>query len=398
MVSPELRARALVLLVSAIAAYGILIVGGYLLLRSEVATVRGNELGPDRALFAAVNAVTLTGFQQSLGIAEYRPAGQMIILALTIGGSLVSLIVGGRLVSLILRLPYRSGQIATAAILLHAIAIFAGGMFARAPAGNAFVGMFHGVSALANSGLAMNDLPGPDTASTQLLLLPLGVVGGLGITVLLELWSYARHRRPLSKHAVVVLAGSAAIYLIGTVLIAIAHVTGGTPASDALIAGTTWTLNSRTIGLPFDSAGSVARTVQWIVLLLMMIGAASGSAAGGIKLTTLAVLGDGVRSALRGKTVPRIVGIGGVWFLLYVGVAFISFLLLLWLVPQLPADRLLFIAVSAMSNAGLSHDPLAIVRESLYLLSATMMLGKVLPLLILAWTARSTSDADIAVG
>ena len=66
--------------------------------------------------------------------------------------------------------------------------------------------------------------------------------------------------------------------------------------------------------------------------------------------------------------------------------------------PDAPADRLLFLCVSATSNVGLSHDPVAIVGPGLYVICAMMLLGRVLPLLVLWWMATSTTDEAVAVG
>jgi hypothetical protein len=66
--------------------------------------------------------------------------------------------------------------------------------------------------------------------------------------------------------------------------------------------------------------------------------------------------------------------------------------------PDLNADRLLLLAVSAASNAGLSHDRVAIVGPGLAALSATMLLGRLLPWGLLWWLAAAAPDENVAIG
>ena len=66
--------------------------------------------------------------------------------------------------------------------------------------------------------------------------------------------------------------------------------------------------------------------------------------------------------------------------------------------PDLEPDRLMFLATSAASNVGLSHNPVAVVGSGSIVLTITMFLGRLLPLGILWWTAMTVRDADIAVG
>src|SRR5690348_7745824 len=78
--------------------YVILVLVGYAFLRRPGVMASGQEINPERAFFLASNAATLTGFQQSVGINEFDPdtiAGPLIIISLTVLGSLLALVVGG---------------------------------------------------------------------------------------------------------------------------------------------------------------------------------------------------------------------------------------------------------------------------------------------------------------
>src|SRR5947199_3108939 len=94
-----------------IAAYLLMLISGAIVLRMPGATVRGNEMSFQRAAFTAVNAGTLTGFQQPVALDEYGASGQACVLTLTVGGTLFTLIVGGIALNRLLRMRYRDVQI-----------------------------------------------------------------------------------------------------------------------------------------------------------------------------------------------------------------------------------------------------------------------------------------------
>ena len=56
-----------------------------------------------------------------------------------------------------------------------------------------------------------------------------------------------------------------------------------------------------------------------------------------------------------------------------------GFLVLLTTDAEVPADRLLFLSVSAVGNVGLSHDRVSIVGPGLYVLSLMMLVMGVAP-------------------
>jgi Trk-type K+ transport system membrane component len=138
--------------------------------------------------------------------------------------------------------------------------------------------------------------------------------------------------------------------------------------------------------------------LQWVLLVLMVVGPTAGGAGGGIKVTALAAVGSGVRRSLRGDVVRRATGIAVVWIGAYAALVFVALLALIAAQPQVPADRLLFLAISAASNVGLAHEPVAMAGAPLIVLSATMLLGRILPIAIVWWQAATTSEADVPIG
>ena len=84
-----------------------------------------------------------------------------------------------------------------------------------------FDAIFQAVSAFGNSGLYIGRLPGGNSLPTHLLLLPLAVLGGLGLPVLMELADLLRSRTPLSSHSQTTLTWTAGIYLAALTLLVI---------------------------------------------------------------------------------------------------------------------------------------------------------------------------------
>jgi len=166
----------------------------------------------------------------------------------------------------------------------------------------------------------------------------------------------------------------------------------------AFSSGLIASINTRTAGLPIEYVYDYPRAMQWLLIPLMLIGGAPASAAGGLKITTLIVVFAGTRRALRGEAPGRSFGIAITWLGIFALLTFFSMLWLLGSAPEISSDRALFITASAVSNVGLSPDPLSITAANAYALSMTMLLGRLFPIAVLWWMANTTRDAEIAVG
>jgi Trk-type K+ transport system membrane component len=329
------------------------------------------------------------------------------VLALTVGGALFSMIAGGLAAVRVLRLPYTGGQVVASAFASLLIAVLAGATPLLSPDRRMFDSLFLATSAFANSGLYVGRLPGISNILPHAVLLPLSFAGGLGLPVLMELFDrITGGAARLSAHSRTVLWTSAALYLGATAAFLVLLSPRRLPDSaadfpawrDALAASSALAINGRGLGLPFEFAGAYPRTVQWLLMLLMAIGANAAGTAGGLKATTLVVLNRGVRASLSNQLAGRTFGLAATWLALYAAIVFAGLLLLLWRVPDVSADRLLFLSVSAASNVGLSHDPVSTAGPGLYTLGALMLAGRILPVIVLWKLAATVKDADLAVG
>jgi trk system potassium uptake protein len=394
--------------------YIFLILAGFFALRLPGVQPAGNELNPDRAVFTSVNAGTLTGFQLNIHPSEFGAVGKVILLLLTVAGTLFTLIVGGLAVKRVLRLAWPDARVVRAALLCQAVVLVLGAFAAGGEQKTFLGGVFQAAAAFANSGLYVDTLPGATDAYTWVVLLPLSVFGGFGIVVLIEIYDTFVHRRPVSRHTAVVLQVSAALFLIGfagCVLLQWMDLSAVGMRRDenwfaafgrlfprVLTNAAVTSVNARTAGMPALPVYGFPRAMAFFVMLLMVVGASPGGTGGGLKTTTLHQLIDGPRRLLRGLPVTRTFAIAMTWLGLYIAGTVVFCTLLLWAEPQMPGDRVLFVTVSAMSNVGLSHDVLSMTRSSLLIVSAAMFFGRIVPLLILWWMVDTTRDADVAVG
>ena len=377
-------------------AYLMLIVLGVIVFILPGATIKGNAFSLERSVFTVVNAITLTGFQQSVPLDDYGPTGVACVLTLTIIGTLFALIVGGIGVTRLLMLPYSDKRIIVATLYTYVVAVSLGAALVAEPGRGLIASATQAASAFGNSGLYLGRLPAVSEWRTHLALMPLAFLGGLSIPVLLEIADLAFQRRPLSLHSRVVLAISAGLYLLGLLLLSPwGRMAFGAAAATA---GSALSIDSRSAGLPLFSLGTLPRASQWVLIVLMLIGAAPGSAAGGMKVTSLFHLLRGTRRALNRERGLRITGIASTLIASYLLLVLATTLGLLATIPEIPGDRILFLAASAVGLVGLSHDYVALQGPGNYVLSAAMLLGRALPLVILWWAVRTTDDADVAVG
>jgi hypothetical protein len=378
----------------AVPIYMLLISGGFAFLRSPLATARGNELSIDRAAFSVINAITLSGFQQSIGGAnELLVPGQLGIATLMTAGTALSLLIGAMLVERICNLHISDRQ-----ILLSC----GGGLLVAMLLGAASLGdtplhgAFMGISALGNCGLFLGKLPSPTDLSAMIVLLPLTIAGGVGAIIWIELIRGFVRRLPLSRFAMIALSTYGLAYLLGTALL-LPQLSWHDSFAAALAGASSGSIAARSAGFALLPLDQFSRPGQWIIAALMVLGPVSGAAGGGLKCTTIYVLYRSLRRSYFGRPVGRSLAIAAVWIATYAVIVFAGFLMLLWCAPQLPGDRALFLVISAVSNVGLSHEPVSLVKASLATLCALMLLGRAMPLLVLWWASKK-GDGEVAIG
>jgi Trk-type K+ transport system membrane component len=186
---------------------------------------------------------------------------------------------------------------------------------------SAWFGVFHSASAFNNLGFALfsDNLMG--YVSDWWIIVPITagiIIGGLGLPVLLEVWTHRhslyrrarRRRRRWTIHTRIMMIGTAALLLGGFGLFLLTEWTndgtlGPLSVPGKILGAIGLSAFPRTGG--FNSVDvTELRAESWFVTdLLMYIGAGPASTAGGLKITTLAVLAAIWLTEVRGNSETR---------------------------------------------------------------------------------------------
>ncbi len=240
--------------------------------------------------------------------------------------------------------------------------------------------VFQAISAFCNAGFSTfsDSLTGFQGAPVTLtVIMSLIVLGGLGFLTLEELHIRWRRRGGvlprLSLHSRLALIVTGVLLVGGWVAFSVlewSNVLGEMAVRERLFNGLFMSVTARTAGFNTVDYAATAESSNFVTILLMSIGGSPGSAAGGIKTTTVAVIGLLAWARLRGhqvtsvesrsipeETVQRAVGLFVVGFLVVTGA--ILFLAMVQIDPAAPERgggflTWMFEAVSAFNTVGLS--------------------------------------------
>lgn len=381
----------------------------------------GDPATPLTALFTATSAVCVTGLVVVDTPTAWSPFGQgVILLLIQIGGfgimtmaSLLGLMISRRL-GLQTRLAaaastrtvglgdVRSVLLGVARVTLIVEVVTAAILTARwtlgygEPIGRAlWLGLFHAVSAFNNAGFSLFSDSLVGFATDPWICLPITfavILGGLGFPVILEVWR--QHRRPSrwSLHSKITLMMTAALIPLATVFFLAAE-WGNTLSSfdvpGRVLAAFTQAVMPRTAGFNSVDTGSLNEGTLLGTDVLMFIGGGSASTAGGIKLTTFAVLLFVIWSEVRGDPdvtlFDRRISTGAQRQAVSVALVGVGVVLIPTIVITLTSpfgvNEVLFDVISASGTVGLSTGLTADLAPGHQLvLVALMFLGRVGPI------------------
>ncbi len=156
---------------------------------------------------------------------------------------------------------------------------------------------FHSVAAFCNAGFAIPDnnlMNYRQDWPTNLTIMGLIIVGGLGFPVLMEMGRNYRRGRGLNwghltVHAKVMLIGTALLLVGGTAAILMLewdNVLHGLPWHERLLAASFQAVVPRTAGFNTVDIGQLTNATLFIMVIMMFIGAGPCSTGGGFKVTT----------------------------------------------------------------------------------------------------------------
>jgi trk system potassium uptake protein TrkH len=290
--------------------------------------------------------------------------------------------------------------------------------------------VFHAISAFCNAGFSTfgDNLVGWRTAPPVLLTVgSLIVVGGLGFVVLEDLRErfVTRQARRLSTHSRITLGttgilliGGAVVFLLFEAPVALRDLGPVDRVANALfMAITPRTAGFNAVDYEHISDPSLALTVA-----LMYVGGAAGSTAGGIKVTTAALLFLALWTRLRGRTQVAVGGrtvrdeaVGSAASLAVGAIGILATAIFLLLIVEHTAEsadrtdliKLVFEAHSAFGTVGLSMNRTPdLTPAGRVIITVLMFVGRVGPLgLAAAMATRGVGRAtfryaydEVAVG
>jgi trk system potassium uptake protein len=369
---------------------------GTLLLLLPVARAGDGGAGFVDAWFTATSAVCVTGLVTVDTPSYWTGFGEGVILALIqVGGfgimtfaSLLGLLVSRRM-GLRSRLTaaaetksigigdVRSVLIGVARVSLlfeAATAVVLAARLALAydePLGRAaYLGVFHAVSAFNNAGFALYSDSLTRYAADAWICLPVAVAviaGGLGFPVLFELRRQLRRPGHWSLHTKLTTATTVALLVLGTLFVTASEwsnpaTLGALDAPGRLLAGFFQAVMPRTAGFNSIDVGQLHEGTWLGMDALMFVGGGAAGTAGGIKVTTLALLLGIIYAEVRGdptvhlfdRRVDERVQRQALSVAALAAFAVVAATLALVHLSDLPTAKVLFEAISAFATVGLS--------------------------------------------
>ncbi|MDR0889212.1 MAG: TrkH family potassium uptake protein [Oscillospiraceae bacterium] len=309
---------------------------GTLLLMLPFASRKPGSIGFVDSLFTATSATCVTGLAIADTYTAWTSFGQLVILALIqIGGlgflTIIAsffMLLGKKLGLFDRRVLMQSAgdttlggirvllrrivpisllvELAGAAVLATQFVPDFGvrrGLYASA---------FHAISAFCNAGFDILGMRTPDSSllaynANPLVILTISaliILGGLGFFVWTDVLQTRMRWRKLQVHSKLVLTMTAALLLGAWVLLLgfeWNHAFSGMPVGQKILNAFFCAVSPRTAGFYSVNMATLSDSGTLTTMVLMFIGGGSGSTAGGIKITTFAVLLLTTISAARGR-------------------------------------------------------------------------------------------------
>lgn len=321
--------------------FALLILSGAILLMLPISSVKGEATPFLTALFTSTSATCVTGLSL-VNAGEYLSLfGQMVLLALIQTGGLGFMMIlcfvfllskkrigirNRMMIAQSVGIDSLNGIVLLAkhALSITAVVEAAGAVILSARFIPRFgilkgiwFGIFHSVSAFCNAGF---DLIGDGKSmisyrNDPIMLITLAaliIIGGLGFIVWEEIIK-KRSFKKLSVYSKITIIVSAALIVLGAIVfLLLEHVNAETIGSytplQKILASFFQSVTTRTAGFDAIGQSKLTEPAKLWSIILMMIGGASGSTAGGIKVGTAAIVLLSLWSVLRARPETVIFG------------------------------------------------------------------------------------------
>lgn len=393
------------------------------LLAVPLSHAEGAEVTLLDAAFTAVSAVAVTGHIVVDTATAWSFTGQLVIvLFIQLGGLGIMLVVSLIGLALARRFSLRSrimtgvenptvtggdaarlakGILATSLLIEAAVAIVLVLRlwlnYGEHPVDALWHGVFLAVSSFNNAGFAPYSDSMIGFATDPIVLMPMAIatiLGGLGFPVLVQLRRELRRPLHWTMNTNIVLVMTGVLLAVGTVYIAVLEwsnpaTLGEMSVGERVLTAFFHSVQARTSGFNSVDIGQMTSETWLGIDVLMFIGGGPAGTAGGIKVTTFAVLLFIVLTELRGegavnifgKRLSRAVHREAITITLLSIAAVMSSTIALMVMTHLDLDVLLFEVISAFGTVGLSTGITASLPPAgQVILMLLMFLGRLGPL------------------
>ena len=317
-------------------------VGGLLLMLPEMSRVEGG-MGMIDSMFLSMSSVSVTGLSTVDVAHTLTFKGQMIVLVLIKLGGLNTIAFGALMLIVakfgvgikyheviedfvnkdsILKAQSMLTKIviwATAIEVVGFVLLFIGfgneGVFADT--GNRiFQSVFHAISGFNNAGISTlhNGMMHPDVISNTFvhtIVMILFFFGGFGMIYVFDLFEFSRLRERMKTPWKTIEFGTKislyftiGLLLIGAIVFFISEWNNGLndrPLIASVVTSLFESMTTRNAGFNVVDTATLTMPVMIVFLFLMFVGASSGSAGGGIRTSTFAIIYASVISTIKGK-------------------------------------------------------------------------------------------------
>lgn len=419
--------------------FALLIVCGGFLLSLPIAS-KGEPLSSIDALFTATSAVCVTGLVVVDTATQFTFFGQAVILVLIQLGGL-GLMTMATMMAILLgrRISFRSRLIVQEALnhyslegmvrLVKAVGLVTfcfegiGALLLSlrfVPAygwrQGLWYGIFHSISAFCNAGFDLNG--GFNSFASfagdylvNLVLIILIVTGGLGFSVIAEIWQkwhLKNYHKKWSLHTRLVLLITVLLILLGTTFILLVEwdkALKDFSFPNKILVSLFQAVSPRTAGFSTLPLQGLHEATLLVIIILMFIGASPGSTGGGIKTTTFGVLLALIVSGVRGRDAVNIYGrripednVKRAIIIIVLGfVLVLSVTMVICLADDMSLMPAIFEATSAFSTSGLSLGITPFLSPIVKVaLTLTMFTGRVGPMSLAFAVAHDRVNARIS--
>ena len=183
-----------------------------------------------------------------------------------------------------------------------------------------YYAIFHSVSAFCNAGIDLMGQFGPYSSLTayaddwvvNLTIMSLIIIGGLGFMVWENIYR-SKSFRDLSVHSKLVLIITVFLIVMGTLLILLfeydnPETLADKPWDEKILASLFQSVTCRTAGFNTIDLAQMRNASIIVMTILMFIGGAPGSTAGGVKVTVIGILLFTILSTMRGRDDVNVMG------------------------------------------------------------------------------------------